>query len=327
MSWREFGQRAIVNFLMKRKMQIFLRLPIWIAVFFLLAWTAKSFQSSTGNSAAVPTAQDTLRFFAVGEGGRPVTDLKPEELRLRINKSERKILSLESVRREARTIGLFFDNSLSHGADKHKREEVEAVGRFLESIWRASDTAFALGFNDRPFVLVQPTNKLQEIRDALNAVISWNYHGSTALYDALCAPARKGNGMAKEDLIYIVLSDFEDNSSKQSKDKALQTLEQESARIFPILLSFEPVPSQKNLHRARAVARQLADQTGGELLEVTSVNDIQAMFARLAVDIDSEYQLRYETATPLEIVKDLRVESARPRTRLLYAKKYFPSSL
>ncbi len=64
-----------------------------------------------------------LDLIALDKDGRPVADLKPEELRLFENKGEVKIKSLSPAAREPLTIGLFFDVSGSRRADKYIEDE------------------------------------------------------------------------------------------------------------------------------------------------------------------------------------------------------------
>jgi VWFA-related protein len=281
---------------------------------------ASSFQSSPPSAAAAPPAKEDVRFLALGKDGQPIADLKAEEVRIRINKTDRKVLSLVSAANEPRTIGLFLDASGSRREDKYKEKEVHSIRHFLESTWRAGDDGFAVAFNVGTRVLVQPTKDIQAMQDGLGAVASLQYYGSTALYDALCMPKRREDRTDRREAIYVVISDFEDNASKHSLDSALKILEKNYVRIFPILVEYEPISSKRIIRRANETAREFAGKTGGDVLMLASSKEIDGVFDRLADELRPEYSLMYEWLAGQENIKHIQLETSRRNVRLLYAR-------
>jgi hypothetical protein len=89
----------------------------------------------------------TQNLMARDKEGRPVTDLKSDELHLFVDKLEQEIHSLSPARNEPLTIGLFFDISGSRRADQHVGEEARLAGELVHSVWREGDTAFLVAGN------------------------------------------------------------------------------------------------------------------------------------------------------------------------------------
>jgi len=267
-----------------------------------------------------PAVKEEVRFLAIGTNGQPITDLKPEELRVRIDKAERRTLSLTPVGDEPRTIGIFLDASGSRRDDPLKQPEVQWIGRFLESTWKGADEAFAVAFNTDVFVLSQPTKNRQSILGALASIRPEQYRGSTALYDALCFPKRRPDAPVKPEGIYVVLSDFEDNTSKHSEEKAISMLRDEDVRVFPLLVETEALAGKRVFHRAREAAFRFADKTGGDVLEAPSHRDLGKVFERLADELRPEYKIVYEGSAASGKAKRIQIETSRPHVRILYAK-------
>jgi hypothetical protein len=108
--------------------------------------------------------------LALDNDGLPISDLKSIELRVRVNKEDRNILSLSAAPEGPRTIGLFFEISGSRRNDKHIEKEIEAAANFLQSTWRDGDEGFVLAFGDKLYFVARPTHNLHQILELLPRV-------------------------------------------------------------------------------------------------------------------------------------------------------------
>lgn len=266
-----------------------------------------------------------LDLIALDKDGRPVTNLKPDELRLFENKSELKIKSLSPAAREPFTIGLFFDVSGSRRDDTHVTDETRLTSEWVHSIWRRGDTVFLLGFADRTIVFSQPTQKLEAIDEGLQKIPS-GARGSTALYDALCSVKPEQLAALPGRKVYVVFSDFGDNSSRNTAEYALELAREAGVAIFPVVLDEDfGGHSKKEEKLSRGRAQRIANGTGGEVLIPESRKQLPLIFQRLAADLQSTYRISYAPSSTASQNKStqgrIRLETTREHLRLIYAKE------
>jgi VWFA-related protein len=267
----------------------------------------------------------TLNLIALDKDGKPVADLKPDELHFFGGNVEQKIQSLSPAASESLTIGVFFDISGSRRADSHIEEETRLVSALLRSIWHDGDTAFLISFNDQPFVETPPTLKWEEIDEGLKKIPGEN-RSSTSLYDALCFLRPEKLAATRGRKVYIVFSDFGDNSSRNRLENVLEVARQASLSIFPVVLdrSFGRPSDKQSEKRARKAAQTLAEETGGEVLIPESGTQLPAIFQRLTADLQAGYRLVYipSSTSPPSNGKNgkMRIETTRPHVKLVYPK-------
>jgi VWFA-related protein len=272
------------------------------------------------DSATPNPTVETLRFLAIDQAGNPITDLKAEDLSLKIDKQPRKISSLSLAAHEPRTIGLFFDLSRSRRSDDLIVSEVQETARFLESVWRPGDVAFVVVFNDAPVILAGPTTDLRQIQSALQEIPRAAYRGSTALYDALCSVRTSEPENGPGERLFIVVGDFEDNSSTISHEKMIEAMRKQRVRVFPLLrIIVDRYNSKKAGSAATKIARQVAEKTGGGLFNVENKKDLAAALHHLASEVQSAYRLAYEPGPAEGQYKHLQLQTNRSHVELLFA--------
>src|SRR5256885_1514912 len=77
--------------------------------------------------------------------------------------------------------------------------------------------------------------------------------GSTALNDALCS-IRFGPQSLDREKVFVVVSDFEDNSSRKSKEEMIQTMQTDAVRVFVLLRPWE---TERLFHMTKTSERKL----------------------------------------------------------------------
>ncbi|MGB2653718.1 MAG: hypothetical protein WAN62_08050, partial [Candidatus Acidiferrum sp.] len=271
-----------------------------------------------------PTTSDqgeaaTVRFLAVDHNGDSVTDLRADELSVSVNKQSRRIVSLSQAASEPITIGLFFDISGSRRSDELIPQEIQSASRFLHSIWRPDDIGFVIAFGEIPVTLAKPTNDLQPIESALQKIHGATYRGSTALYDALCSVRITGARAAHSEKLFLVVGDFEDNSSRVSEDKMIEMVRGEDIRIFPFL-RFEEENDPRMIHERRIIkiAQRAARKTGGDVLNVWVEKDLDKVFLRLTSELRGAYLVTYQPPPPEGKAKQPQIQTSRPNVKLLF---------
>jgi VWFA-related protein len=272
--------------------------------------------TTTQNSTAPHPDVQALRFLAVDSDGNAITDLQAGDLSLTIDKRPRKIVSLSSAAPEPRTIGIFFDVSGSRRSDTLIPRELEEIAKFLESIWRSDDVAFIVVFGGASNKLVKPSNDLLQIRSELQKVPDAPFFGPTPLYDALCSIRVAEPRIEIGERLFIVVGDFEDNSSRIDLKKALEMMQEEKARVFPVLLISEPKIAMR---RSDKTARLFAEKTGGDFFRVKEEQDLALAFRRLRSELQGAYRLTYESSPPEGAHKHLQVQTTRSNVQLFFA--------
>lgn len=260
---------------------------------------------------------NTLRFLALDHDGNPVTNLRAGELSVRIGDRPLKIVSLSLANTEPLFIGLFFDVSGSRRADKLISQEVKVTTEFLHSIWRPGSEGFVVAFGAKSVPLAKPTSDLSQIDAAILRIPDAPYHGPTSLYDALCAVSVIGSQTRSGERFFIVVGDFEDNSSRLSEQKMIDTVREERVRVFP-LFRFDGNDRRKSDERhATTIAKEIARKTGGDVLIVSAEKDLGAVFGRLTNELQGAYRLTYE---PLEESKHKlpQIQTTRRNVELLF---------
>lgn len=315
---------------MKKSLSGFFLIPLFFLLGVGLAVPAQQAPVASNATAGPSSSPDapapiTVNLIALDKDGKAVTDLKPDELHFFEGNVEQRIQSISPAASEPLTIGVFFDISGSRRDDSHIEEETHLVSELLRAIWHDGDTAFLISFNDRPFVETPPTLKLEEIDGGLKKIPGEN-RSSTSLYDALCYLRPEKLAAMHGRKVYIVFSDFDDNSSRSRLENVLDVARQANLSIFPVVLdrSFGRPSAKQGEKRARKAAQRIAEETGGEVLIPESGAQLPAIFQRLIVDLQAGYRLVY---TPSLIAPSgngkagkTRMETTRPHVKLIYPK-------
>lgn len=281
-------------------------------------------QAVTQAPALADAPSEAIYVIALDKDGQPITDLKPEEVRIFEDKAEQKITSVLLVADEPLTVGLFFDVSGSRHDDRHVNEEVKLTTEFVHSVWHEGDTGFVLAFSSGAFVATQPTHKLEEVDDGLSKIPDATYYGSTALYDALCILKADKLNLTRGRKVYVAFSDFEDNSSRNKLENVVELAHAAKIAVFPVILSqgFGGGYSKRAEKRGRQTAQEIADKTGGEVLIPESHKELKPIFERLAAEVRSTYRISYSPSSlPGDHrKKKLHIEMTRPHSKVLFAK-------
>src|SRR5262249_16780920 len=118
-------------------------------------------------------------------------------------------------------MGIVIDNS---GSMRDKRERVNKAAINLVRASNPNDQVFVVNFNDEYYLDQDFTSNIKKLQEGLEKVES---RGGTALYDAIVASADHLKKNAKlEKKVLFVVTDGEDNASRESLEQAIQRLQQ-----------------------------------------------------------------------------------------------------
>jgi VWFA-related protein len=186
-------------------------------------------------------------------------------------------------------MGIVIDNS---GSMREKRDKVNKAAINLVRASNPQDEVFVVNFNDEYYLDQDFTGSIPKLREALEKVES---RGGTALYDAVVASADHLKKNAKlEKKVLFVVTDGEDNASRESLETAVRRLQAENG---PTVYAIGLLGEEKQ-RRARNALKEMAIRTGGVAFFPRDLNEVDEISSTVAHDIRNQYTIGYKPTTP-----------------------------
>ena len=263
-----------------------------------------------GGSIKVNVNLVVLHTTVLDDRGKFVDGLQESNFRVFEDKVEQK-LSVFKREDVPVSMGLVIDNS---GSMRDKRPRVNEAALTLVQTSNPQDEAFVVNFNDDYYLDLDKdfTSSIPELKEALERI---DARGSTALYDAIIGSldhVRKGH---KDKKVLLVVTDGEDNISRNSLEKTIREIQKTNVVIYTIgLLSQESKSAAKH---AKKALQEIAQASGGLSFFPENVDDVHNICLEVAHDIRNQYTLGYY---PTNARKDgtfrtVQVEVIPPRGR------------
>jgi Ca-activated chloride channel homolog len=230
----------------------------------------------------------TLHATVVDDKNHLVTDLTRGDFTVFEDGQQQKITSF---RREDIPVamGIVIDNS---GSMREKRPAVNAAAINFVKSSNPQDKVFIVNFNEDFFLDQDYTASVPKLKDALERIEA---RGGTALYDAVVASSdhlKKSNLLEKK--VLLVVTDGEDNASRESLEQAIHRLQEENGpTVYTIGLLQE-----EHSKRARRALREMAEETGGMAFFPQSLAEVDAITQQIAHDIRNQYTIGYKPSKP-----------------------------
>jgi len=184
-------------------------------------------------------------------------------------------------------MGLVIDNS---GSMRDKRPRVNEAALTLVQGSNPQDEAFVVNFNDDYYLDLDKdfTSSIPELKEALERI---DARGSTALYDAIIGSIdhlKKGH---KDKKVLLVVTDGEDNVSRNSLEKTLREIQKSNVVIYTIGLFSDE--DKKNRKKAMRALKDISAASGGISYFPENVDDVHNICDQVARDIRNQYTLGY----------------------------------
>ena len=275
---------------------------------------AQSAQPASPSTAPQTPAQTVrLNVIVTDEAGRPVADVKREEIGVTEDGAAQAVAHFAPEELPV-SYGLVLDNSRS-------------VTPLLETIRRTAGTiAIANKAGDEAFVMrFVDSDKLEMLRDftsdltALDNALSSMYTegGMTAVVDATYVAVKNVAERRKDDegrrRAVVLISDCEDRESVYKREELMKLLRRESVQVFVISFLTEvsgergftrPSPREK----ARKLAAEIAEESGGRAFFPKDVNELVRAAEEVSRDLRSQYVVGYAPANASADGKFRKVE-------------------
>jgi Ca-activated chloride channel homolog len=229
---------------------------------------------------------DVVRLdVSIVRNGRPVRGLSAADFIVTDNGVQQVVESVD-VDQLPLSVQLVLDVSGSVFGDR--LEHLIAAADGLVASLRPGERAAVLTFSHRFHVLVEMTEDLASVRQALRSLVG---EGRTALRDAvqLAMATRHGEGARP---LVLVFSDGVDNSSWLSEEAVV-----ESARRAGVVIHLIRVAGQER--SGSRFVEQLTETTGGRVWSARSDADLQRLFTTALEEMRGRYLLSFSSQRPV----------------------------
>jgi Ca-activated chloride channel homolog len=188
-------------------------------------------------------------------------------------------------------MGIVIDNS---GSMREKRDKVNKAALNLVRSSNPQDQVFVVNFNDEYYLDQDFTSNINKLREALEKVEA---RGGTALYDAILASANHLKEAKLQKKILFVVTDGEDNASRNSLEETVRKLQEENGpTVYTIGLLGE-----EKARRARRALETIAQRTGGIAFLPRTLDEVDQISSSVAHDIRNQYTIGYKPTTPKSV--------------------------
>ena len=247
-----------------------------------------------GGSIKIDVNLVVLHTTVLDDRGKFVDGLKEENFRVFEDKAEQK-LSVFKREDVPVSMGLVIDNS---GSMRDKRPRVNEAAVTLVQSSNPQDEAFVVNFNDDYYLDLDKdfTSSIPELKEALERI---DARGSTALYDAVIGSMDHLKKSHKDKKVLLVVTDGEDNVSRNTLEKTLREIQKANVVIYTIGVFSED--DKKGRKKAARALKDIAAASGGMSYFPENVADVHSICEQVARDIRNQYTLGYY---PTNIKKD-----------------------
>jgi Ca-activated chloride channel family protein len=186
-------------------------------------------------------------------------------------------------------IGIVIDNS---GSMREKRTKVNAAALNLVRASNPQDEVFVVNFNDEYYLDQDFTNDLLKLKEALEKI---DAKGGTALYEAVVASAENFKTAHLERKVLFVVTDGEDNASRETLEQAVKQLQVENG---PSVYAIGILGEEEHPKRARRALEIIAQRTGGLAFFPKTLDEVDEISRQVAHDIRNQYTIGYKPTNP-----------------------------
>jgi Ca-activated chloride channel family protein len=256
--------------------------------------------------------------------GRVLNGLTPADFEIRDNGELRQILSLRSDRQSPLSLALLVDMSGSMRASAKIAMARQAYDSLLAQLRQGQDEAAVFTFDSALHERHPFTTDLSKLKGALT---EFEPFGTTSLYDATAAAARRLASRTGAHKAIVVLTDGLDTSSTLTAADVSGLASSIDVPVFVVAT----VPSvderfmMETSDRPRAEAtdlRDLAEWTGGTFVFASTLLETIATASKLVDELRQQYVLAIEAASTNEWRRiDVRVK--RPSAKVKARSGYF----
>ena len=216
---------------------------------------------------------------------RLVTGLERENFQVIENNEVQQIKSF-STQDAPVTIGIVFD--LSGSMNSKFARARKALSEFLRTS-NPQDEYFVIGFNDRPAVIVDYTNEIDDV-DA--RMVMLKPQNRTALIDAIYLGVQKLKDAKYDRKALLIISDGGDNRSRYTENELRRAVKESDVQLYSIGIFDQYAPTTEE-QLGPILLTDICETTGGRMFRVSDVADMGDIAARISAELRNEYVIGY----------------------------------
>ena len=224
---------------------------------------------------------------------RLVTGLEKEDFQIFENNKDQKIRTFASEDAPV-SIGIIFD--LSGSMTSKLVRARESILQFIKTA-NPQDEFFVIGFNDRPELIEDFTNSVEDIEARLATVRSGH---RTALMDAIYYGVAKMKDARHERKALLVVSDGGDNRSRYTEGEVRSQVREADVEIYSIGI-FDPYAPTPEERTGPQLLEDISDVTGGRLFRVDDIDELGDIAEKISTELRNQYVIGYR---PQDLTRD-----------------------
>ncbi len=251
---------------------------------------------------------------------RPVTTLNRQDFAL-FEENKRQEIRYFSTEESPLSIAILFDVSKSM-ADKLDTER-EALVQFFKNA-NPDDEYFGITFSDRPRILANSTQSIDELQGKLLAT---QPGGPTAMLDAVYLAISKLRSARYERKAIVIFSDGGDNASRYTLREIKDVVQESDVQIYAIGLFDTFFLGTLEEKLGKKWLSEITDASGGRTITVDNQAKLPEAAAQISREIRNQYVLGYRPQTASESKwRKIKVSVSGPvaerRLRAFYKRGY-----
>jgi Ca-activated chloride channel family protein len=242
-----------------------------------------------------------LSATAVDRKGRPVRDLKPDEVRIYDEGRLQPVRHFSRGRELSARVLLLIDASGSMSGDLKSASTRMAVLQ-VTSVLGPDDEVALAAFDDRYMAIQAFTRDKQKVLQAFETMVPY---GSTALHDALEQGALEVASRGEGRRAVIVITDGIDTSSQRTADHVIARSRALDVPIYALSVvspiddpgsDYYTGSARKSAAAAgHATLERYADMSGGAAFIVSDFRALKLAADQIASELSFQYRLGYES--------------------------------
>jgi VWFA-related protein len=304
----------------RRRRLLALALLIPVTMSWLRAQSSVSPQETFRSSVDLVTIQASVR----DARGRVVRGLTPADFEVRDNGQVRPVIDFRSDQQSPVTLAILVDMSGSMSGRSKIAMARQAFDSVLSQLWSGQDEVALFTFDSSLHERQSFTRDLRRLRGGLS---TFEPFGTTSLYDATAAAARRLADRSATHRAIVVLTDGIDTSSSLTASEVSRLASSIDVPVY--IVATVPSVDQRAMMEATTRAarsetadpRDLAEWTGGHLVFASTSVETIVGASNIVDELRQQYVLAIEAARAQEWRRlDVRVrnQSATVKARSGY---------
>ena len=250
--------------------------------------TAAPADTQDKNRITLDVSRVNMLFTVSDKKGRFITDLTKDDFDVFESKKPQSIIEFSAESDLPLRLAILIDTSNS--IRERFRFQQEAAVAFIDGTVRPrQDRALVVSFDTAAELVTDLTDNIGVLEKAVEGL---RPGGGTSMYDAIFFACR--DKLMQDQPLYkfrramVILSDGEDNQSRNTRDQALEMAQKADVTIYTISTNITHIETEGD-----KVLRYFAAETGGQAFFPFKASDLNQSFENIANELRHQYNVFY----------------------------------